>query len=299
VLISIDGEVWRSIGGKSWAKVARLTFPNGNSDFVSNVVYANGRFIATGILGTQGGAAATMVAFYPIGGVIWTSRDGVTWTIRKPQGLTTTGPVVLSALLPSDDSLWAVEQTVAAGPVAIVSTRDGMLWTIEAELKGQNEYDVSDIGLLGDGSHAMFTAVEDETCSGPAVSIGVIGRDRKIGLVSDQHLCGFLSGVRSGPSGYVATLQVNDQTRLARSSDGRSWTVIETPLVGPWNALGVTASGSYLVPDSTGVWESANLEDWAKSIDRPTTPATNMSFAGDFLIWCEGYYECDRYQLKG
>lgn len=301
VAITEPGSVWRSEGGNSWQRVAQLTFPEGDANAVTQLAYANGRYIAVGILGSSRGSSVTLAAYVAIGSVEWVSADGLTWKLVSPKGLAPDANVLDNLVLTSD-RLLATTTYFGEAPAEVVSTRDGQTWSSEAPLRAPDVLSAKALTIFPDGTPVVLGSAENaETCAGEVVAEWLV-EDHALQPVSMDEVCGRFEGVIAGPAGYVALQNRESEGAIApvlvASQDGRHWADVATAFSQPRDPIGVTESGFFLVADDAGVWESRDGVTWATTIAMTGEPRPWFSFAGDVLLAC-GYTEgCDAYRLQ-
>jgi hypothetical protein len=109
--------------------------PDGTSDYLFDVIWAEGLFVAVGRISAAGGAA------------VETSPDGDTWTARTATGMTTAGDLISSVAYDPE-----TEYFVAVGGTKIIRSADGITWAAASNYPAVTNFQM----VASDGSKYLL-----------------------------------------------------------------------------------------------------------------------------------------------
>ena len=157
--LSDRAAVWHSTDGATWTRSWTGPGPSGMEFYAMGPVFkaSGGGYVSFGVAGMAPGGQAEM----PYDTLIWTSRDGLSWTISarvsSPGWVAgyAAGPggyIAAGVLAPGDPILLPV------GLPAVWTSKDGRVWKAVAGLESMGSIQV--LSVVGDGAHVVVVCVD-------------------------------------------------------------------------------------------------------------------------------------------
>jgi hypothetical protein len=151
--------VWHSSDGATWTRSWTGPGPSGMEFYAMGPVFkaSGGGYVSFGLAGMAPGGQSEM----PYDKLIWTSRDGLSWTIsaRVPSpgwvADYATGPggyIAAGVLAPGDPIVLPV------GSPAVWTSKDGRVWKAVAGLESMGSMEV--LSVVGDGATVVVVCVD-------------------------------------------------------------------------------------------------------------------------------------------